>query len=61
MKSQKFVDGWMICNCTSFSFLVIPGQCLGDNERLCAMEPCLWLERFLPQAGLKRKTTRSVC
>ena len=26
---------------------VISGQCLGDNERLCAMEPNLWLERVL--------------
>ena len=32
-------------------YSVISGQCLGDTERLCAMEPRLWLERFLPERG----------
>ena len=31
------------------SISVILGQWLDDNERLCAVEPHLWLERFLPQ------------
>ena len=42
------------------SILVISGQCSGDNERMCAMEPCLQWERFLPQAGLEARTNRSV-
>ena len=29
------------------SISVISGQCLDDNERLCAMEHHLWLRRFL--------------
>ena len=28
------------------SISVISGRCLDDNERLCAMEVCLWLRRF---------------
>ena len=28
------------------SISVISGRCLDDNERLCAMELCLWLRRF---------------
>ena len=39
---------------------VISERLLDGNERLCAMEPRLHLERFLPQAGLEPKTTRSV-
>ena len=30
---------------------------MGDNERLCAMEPGLRLKRFSPQAGLEPGTT----
>ena len=30
------------------------------NEKLCVMEPCLWLERFLPLVGLEPGTARSV-
>ena len=29
----------------------------GDYERLCAIAPSLWLERFPPQAGLKPRIT----
>ena len=32
---------------------------MGDNERLCAMEPPLRLKRSWPQAGLKPGTARS--
>ena len=39
---------------------VRPGRWLADNERLCAMEPCLRLERFPPQAGLEPETATSV-
>ena len=42
------------------SISVIQGQCAGDNERLCAVDPILLLKRSLPQAGLKPRTTRSV-
>ena len=30
-----------------------------DNERLCAMEPCLQFEKYLPLAGLKLGTACS--
>ena len=33
---------------------------MGDNERLCVMEPRLRLERFLPQAKLEPGTAKSV-
>ena len=42
------------------SISVISGPWLGDNERLCAMEPRLQLERFLPQVRLEPRTARSV-
>ena len=38
---------------------VISGQWGGDNEKLCVMEPCLQLEWFHFQAGLKSETTIS--
>ena len=37
---------------------VISGRWMID-ERLCAMEPCLWPKRSLPQAGLEPGTARS--
>ena len=43
------------------SISVISGQWVGDNGRLCAMEPYLRLKRSLPQAGLKPRAARSVC
>ena len=42
------------------SISVISGRYLDDNERLCAMEPCLQLERFRPQVRLEPGTPRSV-
>ena len=42
------------------SISVISGRCMGDNERLHAMEPRVRLERFSPQAGLEPWTARSV-
>ena len=33
---------------------------LGVEEKLCAVEPCLWLKRFLPQAGLKPGTIKFI-
>ena len=33
------------------SISVISGRLVDDNERLCAMEPCLGLERFHLQRG----------
>ena len=41
------------------SISVISGRRLGNNERLCAMEPRLRLKKFLPQAGLKPGTAKS--
>ena len=41
------------------SIPVISGRRLGNNERLCAMEPRLRLKKFLPQAGLKLGTAKS--
>ena len=32
---------------------------MGDNGKLCAMEPCLQLKRFLPQTGPKLETLKS--
>ena len=32
---------------------------MGDNERLCAMEPRLRFEKFTPSAGLQSGTTIS--
>ena len=32
-----------------------------DNERLCALEPCLRLKRSSPQTGLVPGTARSDC
>ena len=48
-----YKDGWMTCHFTSFGtvFHSLSGQCYGDKERLRAVEPQLWLERFLPQVG----------
>ena len=51
----------MTCDFTSFSTVFQSyqddGQ-VGDNGRLCAMEPCLRLERSSPQARLKPGTAR---
>ena len=42
------------------SISVISGGLEGDNERLCALEPCLWLNRFLPLVRIKPRRPRSV-
>ena len=44
----------------SNSISVISGRCYDDNEKLCAMEPRLRLERPSPRAGLESGTARSV-
>ena len=41
-------------------FSIISGQWEDDNERMCTMESCLGIDRYLTQAGLKRVTARSV-
>ena len=41
------------------SISVISGRWLGNNERLCAMEPRLRLKKSLPQAELEPGTARS--
>ena len=33
---------------------------MGDNERLNAVEPCLWLKKFQPTMGLQHGTPISV-
>ena len=40
------------------SSLVISGQWLGDNERLCEMEPCLQLKRPPSQARFEPVSQR---
>ena len=40
------------------SISVILGRCMGDNERLCAMEPRTQWTRSRPQAGLKSGMAR---
>ena len=39
---------------------IISERCYGDNERLCAMQPCLRFEKFPSQAGLEPGTAGSV-
>ena len=41
------------------SISVISERWLGDNERLCIMEPHLRLKRFPPQSGLQPGTAKS--
>ena len=42
-----------------YSISVISGRWDADNERLCAMEPSYWLERFPPVAGFEPGTARA--
>ena len=49
---------WM--NVLLNSVSVIPGQWVGDNERLCAMGSCLRLKRSSTRVGLESSTARSV-
>ena len=42
-----------------YSISVISGRWDADNERLCAMEPSYWLERFSPVAGFEPGTART--
>ena len=45
--------------CHFNSILVISEQWVGDNERLCAMEPLLPLKRSSTLVGLETGTARS--
>ena len=45
--------------CHFYSISVISGRWDGDNERLCAMGPSYWLERFPPPAGFEPGTARA--
>ena len=40
------------------SILVLSGRCIGDNEKLSAMEPRLRSKRSTLQAGLESGTAR---
>ena len=54
------MDDLQICpTVLSNSISVISGQWKADNERLCAMEPRLQFERFLPPVGLEPRTATS--
>ena len=53
-------NGYLRFNSFSISTSVISGRWPSDNERLCAMKPCLLLKRDLSQAGLELRTARSV-
>ena len=44
--------------CPFHSISVRPGQWDGDSEKLCAMEPSYWLDRFPPPEGFEPGTTR---
>ena len=48
------IDGWMddAILCLFNSFSVISGRWADDNERLCAMEPRLWLGRWVGCVGV---------
>ena len=51
---------WMAHDLSPFySISVISGRWDGDNERLCAMEPSYWLERFPSPAGFEPGTARA--
>ena len=55
------MGGCMTCDFTNFnSISVISGRWTGDNEKLCAMEPRLRLERSPPRAGLEPRTAPSI-
>ena len=45
--------------CPFYSISVISGRWDADNERLCAMEPSYWSERFPPLAGFGPETARA--
>ena len=45
--------------CPFYSISVISGRWDADNERLCAMEPSYWSERFPPLAGFEPGTARA--
>ena len=49
------MDGWRF-HVLFNSISVISGRWDGDNETLCAVEPCLRLKRSPPQAGLELGT-----
>ena len=57
-------DGWMTCNFMSFSTVFQSYQDnagVGENERLCAMEPRLQLKRWGSNSGqLDQKASPSV-
>ena len=61
MFNSNSADGWMDLQFYVLfnSISVISGQWIGDNERLCAMKPCLHLKRFSPQAEIEPGTTGS--
>ena len=45
--------------CPFYSISDISGRWDADNERLCAMEPSYWSERFPPLAGFGPETARA--
>ena len=45
--------------CPFYSISVISGRWDADNERLCAMEPSYWSERFPPLVGFGPETARA--
>ena len=60
LKFRRWMDGWPVILHPFNSITVISGWWADDTERLCKTEPNLCLRRFLPQAGLKLGTARSV-
>ena len=66
MMQSEVLEGeaWMMDDLRFYVFFnsisAISGQWADDNERLCAMVPCLRLKRSSPLAGLELTTARSV-
>ena len=54
------MNGWMAYELSPFySISVISLRWDADNERLCAMEPSYWLERFPHPSGFESGTARA--
>ena len=49
----------MTCNFMPILTEIHLGQWVGDNERLCALEPCSHLKRVLPSTSLEPGGPRS--
>ena len=54
------MNGWMAYElCPFYGISVISGRWEEENDRVFAMEPSYWLERFPPLAGFEPGTARA--